>query len=476
MSSVRLALFLGLAFAACGPDNSDRQNNDGEDVDSGLACRAGEVESCYSGQADTEGVGPCVSGTRECDTTGNWKSCVNEVVPVGENCADGVDNNCNGAVDEDTDQDLDGFTTCGGDCCDSVECSAPGLVNPGAFDAMGNAVDDDCDGLIDNTLLLCDQGIASNTSDAGDFARAIDICQTATDADRRWGVISAALTLTDGMGTPDPIGHSVRPKFGTNLLPQGGVSVMLLSTGAAAGKSDQNPGFRDFGGYAHTTGASSPFPADFVAANGGRLPNAPNCPNASGGNARDPEMLTVRVRVPTNARSFKLSSNFYSAEFPEFTCTQYNDFFVVLLDSTYAGAQPNPMDKNLAFFQPASTDNRVPVGVNLAHGDTGLFTQCKNGSTGCSGSNDGTISTCLSTEHLAGTGFDNPDSDCDPGQLTGGATGWLVTTGNVVPGEVITLRIAIWDTSDASFDSLVVVDGFQWSTELSDPGTVIGRL
>ena len=39
-----------------------------------------------------------------------------------------------------------------------------------------------------------------------------------------------------------------------------------------------------------------------------------------------------------------------------------------------------------------------PVGVNLAHGDTGLFTVCTNGTTGCatsSGAVQGTISTCM---------------------------------------------------------------------------------
>ena len=53
-------------------------------------------------------------------------------------------------------------------------------------------------------------------------------------------------------------------------------------------------------------------------------------------------MLTLRVRVPTNAQSFKLSTNFFSAEFPEYTCSQFNDFFVVLLDSTYAGMPDEP--------------------------------------------------------------------------------------------------------------------------------------
>jgi hypothetical protein len=117
--------------------------------------------------------------------------------------------------------------------------------------------------------------------------------------------------------------------------------------------------------------------------------------------------------------------------------------------------------------------DKFPVGVNLAHGNTGLFTQCINGGTGCSGVS-GSINTCVSTSHLIGTGFDDVANSCGTsGQLTGGGTGWLVTAGNVVPGEIITLRIAIWDTTDHILDSLVIIDGFAWSTDPVNPGTVI---
>jgi hypothetical protein len=58
----------------------------------------------------------------------------------------------------------------------------------------------------------------------------------------------------------------------------------------------------------------------------------------------------------------------------------------------------------------------------------------------------------------------------------GGGTGWLTTNGNVKPGEIMTLRIAIWDTSDTALDSLAVVDNFRWSADPSNPGTTIGRV
>ena len=502
LRALTILLFpLGVLTAACGPSNGERTcggvnaDTETDPLNCGKCgnacatdyaciggrclagdCQPGDMEDCYSGADGTKDVGPCHAGTRSCEAGGTWTQCQGEVLPTGENgaaCTDGIDNNCNGTVDENVDADGDGFTTCGGDCCDSTECTKPAAVNPGAFDAAGNNLDDDCNGVPDDTILLCDQNIPTNTQSGLDYARAIDICQTATDADKKWGVISGTLTLTDGTGVPDTEAHAVRPKFGPGLLPQGGVNLAIISSGGAAAKADTMPGYHNFVSYTHTGTGTSPFPADFFAANGNKLPNAPGCPDPNGTVANDPVMLTFRIRVPTNAHSFKLSTNFYSAEFPEWACSPYNDFFVVLLDSTYNGTPANPTDKNLAFFQPMGTMNKVPVGVNLAHGNTGLFTQCVNGETGCSGQT-GTISTCIATSQLTGTGFDDPDSgSCDANSLAGGATGWLVTSGNVTPGEVITLRIAIWDTSDHAYDSLAVIDGFQWSVDTAQPGTVI---
>ncbi len=422
---------------------------------------------------DTEGVGPCHGGHQTCTAAGQWGNCDGEVIPVGETCGDGLDNNCNGSVDENEDRDGDGFSTCDGDCCDSTECGTPANANPGAFDSPGNMVDDDCDGTPDNTLLLCDQGLTSNTNNAKDFAKAIDLCQEATPGDKKWGVLEASLTLPSGSGVPDAVSHSIRPKFGA-AVPRGGVSMALLSTGAAAAVGDTNPNFAaQYGGM-----KTSAFPSDFVGAHGGKLPNAPDCPEPNGNVGHDPVMLTIKVRVPTNAHSFSLTSNFYSYEFPEFTCSPYNDFFVVLLDSAYAGNPANPMDKNLAFYTKPGTQENFPVGVNLAHGNTGLFTQCMNGNTGCEPLFDtvaGSINTCTSTADLIGTGFDAPSNRCDPNVMSGGATGWLTTSGNVNPGETITLRIAIWDTSDAALDSTALIDGFTWSVDSTQPGTVILR-
>jgi hypothetical protein len=43
----------------------------------------------------------------------------------------------------------------------------------------------------------------------------------------------------------------------------------------------------------------------------------------------------------------------------------------------------------------------------------------------------------------------------------------------VVGGEIITLRIGLWDTSDGMNDSVALLDGFRWSTQVAQPGLFI---
>jgi len=486
-STTRVSMLaLTMFFIACGP--SATQHNGDDDTTAPDAqpseCSAGASRACYTGASSTQNVGPCKGGTQTCDASGTWGPCQGEVTPQGEVCANSIDDNCNGSVDEDEDADGDGFRTCGGDCCDATTdgCGDPALVNPGAFEAAGNSVDDDCDGTVDNNLAAaCDTGLMSNSGTAMDYAKAMELCQTATMTDSKWGVISAKLVLPSGSGTPNSGQRSIRSNFG-GTMKQAGNSMVMLSTGRAAGNGQSNPAYAAFQGGLDLA-ASSAMPADWLAANNNNLPNAPGCPEPNGGlTAHDPIMLELKVRAPTNAKSFKLSTNFFSAEYPEWVCSAFNDFFVVLLDSTWTGSPANPADKNLAVYK-SPQNQTYPVGVNLAFGNTGLFTDCKNGPTGCAeGSVAGTISTCTGTNGLAGTGFDgtNPSPQfsgdagyCGTNNQAGGGTGWLVTSGNVKGGEIITLRIAVWDTSDGYYDSLALIDNFEWSVDASTPGTVI---
>ena len=247
--------------------------------------------------------------------------------------------------------------------------------------------------------------------------------------DRVWGVISAKLSLANGSGSPNPSGHAVRDKFGTGVFPLKGQKVAVFSTGAAASPGDTNPPFAAFQPGKNNQTMSA-FPADWFAANGNKLPNSPGCPGPSGTNANDPVMLTLRIRVPTNAKSFSFNSFFLSAEFPEYVCSPFNDFFVALVDAPVA---TNPADKNLAVYI-APNFQRFPIGVNLSFG-TNLFAVCDDGPTGCAGGVPGTALCQAGPSLLAGTSFDTMQGGCgtppNASQLLGGGTGWLTTAGNV---------------------------------------------
>jgi hypothetical protein len=492
------------SFADCDgdPSNGCEQNTL---ADGPCLCKPGDTQPCYDGAPGTQNVGPCKAGVQTCAPSGlAWGACQGEVLPQPEICGNKIDDDCDGVVDDVPDVDGDGWTACDGDCCETLQqCANPALVNPGAFEVAGDGVDNDCDGKIDDALGACDQGLASNSANAIDFAKAIDLCQQTVESpaslkDKRWGVISAALLKADGTAGAAAVSHAIRPGFGAKIVPKMGNQLAILSTGAAAAEGNQSPAYVSFqapvtqscllaGNCPDDTGTASPLPSDWLAANGGKLPNAPGCPAPNVADpanpAQNPMMLKVRVRVPTNAKSFNVATYFLSAEYPEWVCSPYNDFFVTLLDSAFVpgpGEQPNPKDKNLAFYAP-SPNTVYPVGVNLAFGDTGLFSVCKNGQTGCaSGATLGTTSKCVSSGDLNGTGFEildpaptfAPDVGyCGANNQLGGGTGWLVTTGNVKPGETMEIRFAVWDTSDPWYDSLVLLDAFTWSLQATQPGT-----
>ncbi|MFO0631536.1 MAG: choice-of-anchor L domain-containing protein [Nannocystaceae bacterium] len=442
----------------------------------GGACVPGDARPCYTGPGPTDGVGACAKGTQSCMDDGSWAQlCVGEVTPAPDDCdGNGADDDCDGIVD-DSDYDGDGFGGCGADCCDvdGGNCDGAALVNPGAYEVPGNEVDDDCDGDIDEATPTCDAGLMSASNDPDDYARAMDLCQfteedPADPADRVWGVISAGLTTPDGDGDPLPVQRSLRGDFGAVIDPESGDRMVVLSSGHAADATDTNPGYGAFQPGANL-GTESDAPGDWLDANGGVFPNPAGCVEPWDTLAHDPIMLTLRVRVPTNAHSFSVMMQFFSAEYPEWVCSEFNDFFVALVDST---AQ-NTADKNIAIYDDGQQS--WPVGVNLVNVAEGLFTQCENGPVGCASDFNVDYEGCLGIALLEGTGFDGADPGCDAGQtVLGGGTGWLRMSGNVSPGEIMDLRFAIWDTSGHLFDSLVLLDDFEWSLEAATPGVAPG--
>lgn len=402
-------------------------------------CAPGASEPCYAGPEGTKDVGVCVGGTRSCDPSGTvWGACDGQVIPGNEACANALDDNCNGTVDEDVDADGDGFTVCGGDCCDQdgEGCEKGKLVNPGAFEVASNQLDDDCDGMADNVLPDCDGALDVASNDAMDGARAVDLCKVST-GDKDWGVVSAKYVQIDGGAPPNAqfdVGHGLVAGFGPNVTPKKGARMLGLSSGAARQPTD--PGYQSPGGY--SKGYTSAHPQGFPK-------ESPACPGVVTGTPHDSAALELQIRVPTNAYGFAFDFSFYTYEWPGFVCSQYNDFFVAALS-------PIPMgqaDGNIAFDMMGN-----PISVNNAFLDV---CGCNNGPPCTAG---GKQFLCpLGTAELTGTGFESH-----------AATSWLTTTAPVVPGSVITIRWGTYDSGDGVLDSTAILDHWRWEI---DPNTKV---
>ncbi|MCK5416416.1 PKD domain-containing protein [Candidatus Parcubacteria bacterium] len=72
-------------------------------------------EGCTCVNGDTQicglNIGECKIGTSTC-SGGTWSSCIGQIIPIMEVC-DGLDNNCDGVIDENCDSDNDNYCDCG---------------------------------------------------------------------------------------------------------------------------------------------------------------------------------------------------------------------------------------------------------------------------------------------------------------------------------------------------------------------------
>jgi hypothetical protein len=443
-----------------------------------------EKQSCYLGAANTLGVGACKAGTQMCKDSGQgWGPCQGQVLPQPEICGNGIDDDCNGVVDDVKDADGDGWTTCDGDCNDQNP-----NVNPGAFEITyslqdngpgnpptiipgGNGIDDDCDPNTPDNMdpPTCSSVEKLTSVTADDLRKAMDICQTTTinapKAQKKWGVITSEFKLGSGatpsgttlsamankqaavltqfgwIAPPPPAVNFCKAPQTPNNPPHKGATYAGISSGLM--RYEGQTGFvPNPGGPTTNIGTATACPAAYLAAHNNNLPSSAGCNGScpSGNTCNDSMSLKLTIRAPTNAKGFSYDFRFVSAEFPEWVCQSFNDFFLALLTS---GAPMLPMDKNISFDA-----MKNPMSVN-----NGFFDVCE--ASGCF--------TCpKGVADLDCTGMENGK---------GGATSWLTTDAPVVGGETITLELMVFDVQDNNYDSHVLIDNFRWSPSSVTLGT-----
>ncbi len=394
------------AVAHCGGDDTNTitlpdSGTNGIDVVNPQQCTGANQALCNGACVDTS------TDPKNCGGCGT--ACPDKAVCQAQKCVtcDQIDN------------DKDGYNAC-------VDCNDNNPnVNPGAFDVLGNAVDDNCNGLVDE-VMQCDVGasadggveagsdggaVASDTTNPTDVAHAAEFCSP-------W-LTTAGLTVTSDKQ------HQVAANWGV-FNPQLGVSIAAFSTGVAADTDDKAPApvvneTPQPGTDYKKPGTPFPIP---LATTSCTDPNKVKQMFPDPMNVQDLVELKVTLNVPTNARSFQLDLNFLGTDYPNFLCQKFDDFAMVVLDS--ANLKGNVLLD--------SQGSRMSVNNEFL--------------------------TLVSAQDLAGTGMDKPRMG---NALSGAATGWLTLTAPVTPKETITLRITTFDVVDGVFDSQFLADHFRWS-------------
>lgn len=196
--------------------NGVDDNCDGR-IDEECECpREGESRSCYGAEESTRNVSVCRAGTQRCerDMVGRltWGLCTGMVVPDFEQC-NGIDDNCDGQVDENCGCTLGSERPCYGGakgtagrgvCRQGVQRCQARLAGGSGWGACEgevlprtetcNGADDNCDGVADEGC-GCTPGQMQPCGDDLQSAVGVGVCRAGTmvcSPEGRWGACTGA--------------------------------------------------------------------------------------------------------------------------------------------------------------------------------------------------------------------------------------------------------------------------------------------
>lgn len=281
-----------------------------------------------------------------------------------------------------------------------------------------------------------------------------------------WGASNGVPLLSRTWASPDLDAYRVLRQFGSHKLPgdvpawgpRAGERMLLISTGKLLGLDILDVLLMPPGAATSGSGNANPEseavlpPPMRINMAGGSTTNDPfrDCDGVGDCSqtlafqwlpslqASDIAYLDLQIRVPAGTRGYALDLALFTTHYPEYSKSAYNDMAIVWTESeAYVG--------NIAYLLQDGLPRPLALPSLSA---TGLV------------SHSGLITNLVHDDPaMAGTGFDGVDGE------EGGATDWLTLHGPAVPGEALTLAIAVLDLDDSFLDSALLIDNFRWRCE-----------
>ncbi len=155
------------------------------------------------------------------------------------------------------------------------------------------------------------------------------------------------------------------------------------------------------------------------------------------------------LRAPDDAVGFSVDSLFLSLQYGQASGASYIDKFYMVLDAPLSTGGASWVINFGACSQPETHYDFWGQDTPWCFIDT----------------HSAMSESCAAPEtDLSGSGF-----ECAAG---GGTTGWMRTFWPIEPGEMFTLTFHVHDSGDELYDSVALVDNFQWLTSTFSVGTV----